>query len=86
VNGEVRHLVGLLLGTEDPRQANARPVPRRARISRACHWRRGRDDLDYRQKLAEYRRLADAYFDVDAYRDFCAAQSSRLRSAKPWAE
>ena len=33
-----------------------------------------RDDLDYRQKLAEYRRLADAYFDVDAYRDFCAAQ------------
>ena len=34
----------------------------------------GRGDLDYRQKLAEYRRLADAYFDVDAYRDFCAAQ------------
>jgi hypothetical protein len=33
-----------------------------------------RDDLDYRQKLAEYRRLADAYFDVDAYREFCAAQ------------
>jgi hypothetical protein len=33
-----------------------------------------RGDLDYRQKLAEYRRLADAYFDVDAYRDFCAAQ------------
>ena len=30
-----------------------------------------RDDLDYGQKLAEYRRLADAYFDVDAYRDFC---------------
>jgi hypothetical protein len=33
-----------------------------------------RGDLDYRQKLGEYRRLADAYFDVDAYRDFCAAQ------------
>ncbi len=33
-----------------------------------------RDDLDYRQKLAEYRRLADAYFDVDAYREFCAVQ------------
>jgi hypothetical protein len=33
----------------------------------------GRDDLDYGQKLAEYRRLADAYFDVDAYRDFCEA-------------
>jgi len=28
-------------------------------------------DLDYGQKLAEYRRLADAYFDVDSYRDFC---------------
>jgi hypothetical protein len=33
----------------------------------------GRDDLDYGEKLAEYRRLADAYFDVDAYRDFCEA-------------
>ena len=33
-----------------------------------------RGDLEYRQKLAEYGRLADAYFDVDAYRDFCAAQ------------
>jgi hypothetical protein len=32
-----------------------------------------RQDLDYGQKLAEYRRLADAYFDVDAYRDFCGA-------------
>jgi hypothetical protein len=33
----------------------------------------GRDDLDYGQKLAEYRRLADEYFDVDAYREFCEA-------------
>jgi hypothetical protein len=33
-----------------------------------------RGDLDYRQKLAEYGRLADAYFDVNAYRDFCTAQ------------
>ena len=32
-----------------------------------------RDDLNYAQKLAEYRRFADAYFDADAYRDFCAA-------------
>ncbi len=30
-----------------------------------------RDDLDYGQKLGEYRRLADSYFDVDAYREFC---------------
>jgi hypothetical protein len=29
-------------------------------------------DLDYGQKLAEYRKLADAYFDVDSYREFCA--------------
>lgn len=46
MDGEVRHLVGLLLG---------------------------RDDLDYGQKLAEYRRLADEYFDVHAYRGFCEA-------------
>jgi hypothetical protein len=31
-----------------------------------------RDDLDYGQKLAEYRKLADAYFDVGSYREFCA--------------
>jgi hypothetical protein len=31
-----------------------------------------RDDLDYREKLAEYRRLADAYLQVDAYEEFCA--------------
>jgi hypothetical protein len=35
-----------------------------------------RADLDYGQKLAEYRRLADSYFDVDAYREFC---DTRLR-------
>jgi hypothetical protein len=33
-----------------------------------------RDDLDYGQKLAGYRRLADSYFHVDAYREFCEAQ------------
>ena len=33
-----------------------------------------REDLDYGEKLAEYRRLADAYFSVDAYREFCAAR------------
>ncbi len=35
-----------------------------------------RDDLSYVDKLAEYRRLADEYFEADRYADFCA---SRLR-------
>jgi hypothetical protein len=32
-----------------------------------------RDDLTYAEKLEEYRRLADDYFQVDAYEEFCAA-------------
>ena len=35
-----------------------------------------RADLGYEEKLAAYRKLADAYFEVDRYHDFCA---SRLR-------
>jgi hypothetical protein len=35
-----------------------------------------RDDLPYEEKLAQYRRLADEYFDAERYADFC---SSRLR-------
>ncbi|MEU8818306.1 hypothetical protein [Actinoplanes sp. NPDC048796] len=31
------------------------------------------DSLSYAEKLGEYRRLADAYFEVDRYQDFCAA-------------
>ncbi len=31
-----------------------------------------RSDLSYGEKLAEYRRLADGYFEVDRYQDFCA--------------
>lgn len=31
-----------------------------------------RDDLSYDEKLREYRRLADEYFEVDAYAAFCA--------------
>jgi hypothetical protein len=31
-----------------------------------------RDDLAFEDKVAEYRRLADAYFDTDDYREFCA--------------
>jgi hypothetical protein len=45
-----------------------------------------RADLDYGQKLAGYRRLADAYFDVDAYREFCAAQLPDIgRRVLDWA-
>ncbi|XVU22079.1 ATP-grasp domain-containing protein [Actinoplanes sp. CA-054009] len=29
--------------------------------------------LSYAERLGEYRRLADAYFEVDRYRDFCAS-------------
>jgi hypothetical protein len=36
-----------------------------------------RDDLGYDDKLREYQRLADEYFQVDAYEEFCAA-------AMPW--
>ena len=31
-----------------------------------------REDLSYEQKLAEYRKLADEYFQVDEYTEFCA--------------
>ena len=37
-----------------------------------------REDLDYAGKLAEYRRLADDYFEVDAYEEFCAASLPQL--------
>jgi len=37
-----------------------------------------RDDLDYAGKLAEYRRLADGYFDVAAYEDFAATRLAHL--------
>jgi hypothetical protein len=31
-----------------------------------------RDDLGYEQKLAAYRRLADAHFQTELYAEFCA--------------
>ena len=34
----------------------------------------GDSDLGYQQKLAGYRRLADTYFSVDAYREFCESR------------
>jgi hypothetical protein len=34
--------------------------------------------LSYEDKLAEYRALADAYFETDRYQDFCASRLSRL--------
>jgi hypothetical protein len=33
-----------------------------------------RDDLSYAEKLVAYRELADAYFEVDRYQDFCASR------------
>ncbi len=38
-----------------------------------------RDDLSYGEKLREYRRLADEYFHVDAYGEFCAAALPSVR-------
>jgi hypothetical protein len=37
-----------------------------------------RDDLSYEDMLREYRRLADAYFELDAYEDFCARHLSHV--------
>ena len=33
-----------------------------------------RDDLSYGEKLAQYRRLADEYFETERYNDFCEAR------------
>jgi D-ala D-ala ligase C-terminus len=37
-----------------------------------------REDLGYEEKLAAYRGLADAYFDVERYADFCASRLAHL--------
>jgi hypothetical protein len=37
-----------------------------------------RTDLSYDNKLAEYRRLADEYFDTSRYTDFCASRLSNV--------
>jgi hypothetical protein len=37
-----------------------------------------RSDLSYAEKLAAYRNLADAYFEVEHYQDFCASRLSHL--------
>ena len=34
--------------------------------------------MSYEEKLAEYRALADAYFETERYQDFCASRLSRL--------
>jgi hypothetical protein len=39
-----------------------------------------RDDLTYTEKLREYRRLADEYFEVDAYEEFCSAALPSIRA------
>jgi hypothetical protein len=40
-----------------------------------------RTDLDYAGKLAAYRSLADDYFEVERYRDFCASRLTHLDQA-----
>jgi hypothetical protein len=40
-----------------------------------------RDDLTYEQKLAEYRNLADSYFHVADYEEFCATRLAHLDEA-----
>ncbi len=37
-----------------------------------------REDLSYEDKLTEYRRLADDYFDTPRYTDFCASRLSNV--------
>src|SRR5262249_62088909 len=37
-----------------------------------------RDEPTYSYKIAAYRRLADRYFDADAYQDFCATYLSTV--------
>src|SRR4051794_3078684 len=37
-----------------------------------------REDLDYRSKLAEYRRMSDDYLDADRYREFCDTQLAHV--------
>ena len=37
-----------------------------------------RQDLGYREKLAEYRRLADEHFDTERYHDFCATHLAHV--------
>ena len=40
-----------------------------------------RSDLSYDEKLASYRKLADDYFEVDRYQDFCASRLAHLDEA-----
>ena len=40
-----------------------------------------REDLSYEEKLAGYRRLADAYFQIDEYDEFCAKKLPHLDEA-----
>jgi hypothetical protein len=37
-----------------------------------------RDDLTYDEKLAAYRRLADGYFEVERYQDFCDSRLAHV--------
>jgi hypothetical protein len=44
-----------------------------------------RADLSYEEKLGEYRRLADEYFQADEYAEFCAGPLAHLEeAAREW--
>jgi hypothetical protein len=44
-----------------------------------------RDDLSYEEKLREYRRLSDEYFQVDEYYEFCATALPHVgEAAREW--
>ena len=40
-----------------------------------------REDLSYEQKLDEYRRLADDYFELERYQEFCAEHLAHVDEA-----
>ena len=42
-----------------------------------------RADLDYGEKLAAYRELADGYFEAEHYGDFCASRLADLDARRP---
>src|SRR4051794_4394912 len=53
-------------------------VPRMDLDTRAYFEVGDRDDLGYREKLAEYRRMTDAYFETERYREFCESALSHV--------
>ena len=79
--GRGDHLPALLLpvGDEGAGEVDASSAPSPAGVPASSRTRsvvrdRGPGRPDYDEKLAEYRRLADDYFDADRYAEFCATR------------